>query len=272
MEQVVRIKQGSGYHEGVGKANGLNYVSMDMLHLKAGESWSGPAIEEETVLVTLGGTCGVAVQGKHPVEWPKVGGRPHMFAGAPGVAYIPRRTPYSVTGVSDVEIIVFKGPADADLAPELVSAEALKPNSTGAYNWRRDVKMLFSPATGKTSRLIVGETINPPGNWSGFPPHKHDVVAGDEYPLEEIYVFKTMPVDGFGVQVIYGGQEGDSAHIVQDNSVAAFPTGYHPSVGAPGTQLGFVWALAGDARKYQVSIDPRYRWLANVEPILKEKG
>lgn len=272
MERVVRIPDGGGYLKGVGKENGLNFVTMDMLRLKDGQTWSGQAIEEETVLVTLGGRCAVKVEGAHPVEWTTVGGRPNMFAGVPGVAYIPRRTPYTVTGTGDVEVVVFTSPCDADLEPRLVPSDELKPNSVGGYNWRRDVKMLFSPGTGKTSRLIVGETINPPGNWSGFPPHKHDVEAPDEFPLEEVYVFKTMPSDGIGVQLIYGGKEGDSAHIIGDNSVAAFPTGYHPSVAAPGTQLGFVWALAGEARNYKVSIDPRYRWLSAVEAILKEKG
>lgn len=273
MQQYFRIPEGQGYFRGVGKDNaGLQYVSMDLLRLKAGESWSSPALEEETALITMSGTCSIKVDGPAATEWRNVGGRPNMFSGLPGVAYIPRRTVFHVTGVSDVELVVFKAVCDKDLEPYLVPQESMRPNSVGAYNWRRDVKMLIPPGSGKAARLIVGETINPPGGWSGFPPHKHDVVADNEYPLEEIYFFKTMPADGYGVQLIYGGKEGESAGILHNNSAAAFPSGYHPCVAAPGTQLGFVWALAGDARIYKVSIDPVYQWLSATEPMLKEMG
>ncbi len=270
MEQVVKIAPGNGYHKGVGEENGLKFVSMDSLKLAKGESWQGEAIGEETVLVTIGGACSIDVQGKAPVKWEKVGGRANMFTGVPGVAYIPRQTPYTVTGLSDVELVVFKAKTDEDLPPRFVAPEEIKTNSVGAASWRRDVKMLFAAGDGRATRLIVGETINPMGNWSGFPPHKHDVVSDEEYPLEEIYVYKINPPDGFGVQVIYGGNEGDSAHILDCNTVASLPSGYHPGVAAPGNQLGFVWALAGDARNYKVSIDPRYAWLSSAELLLKE--
>lgn len=273
MQQVFRIPEGGGYLSLAGKENaGLRHMALDVLRLKAGETWTGATGGEELALITQSGKCSVKVEGKHSADFPSVGGRANMFSGAPGAVYVPCQSNYQVTGTTDVEISVFKAYSDLALPPYQVSADDLKAASVGAANWRRDVRLIFPPGTGKTGRLIVGETINPPGNWSGFPPHKHDTSDEQEYPLEEIYLFKTMPSEGYGVQLIYGGAEGSAAHMLNNNDVAVFRSGYHPCVASPGVQLGFTWALAGADRIYKVSIDPRYRWLSAAEALLKELG
>ncbi len=271
MQQVFKVAAGGGYIKCVDRENaGLQHVALDVLRLKAGESWSGESDEEEIGLVTLSGSCAVYIAGQHAVEWPNLGGRPNPFAGAPGAAYIPRDTSYRVAGETDVELAVFKAKCDVRREPFALKPGDLAAGSVGAANWRRDVRLIFPPGSARTGRLIIGETINPPGNWSGFPPHKHDKVAADEYPLEEVYFFKTQPVEGYGVQLIYGGEEGDRAHIIGNDDVAVFRSGYHPLVAAPGVQVYFIWALAGNERIYKVSIDPRYRWLSHAEAILRE--
>jgi 5-deoxy-D-glucuronate isomerase len=96
--------------------------------------------------------------------------------------------------------------------------------------------------------LICGETINPPGGWSSWPPHRHE--------HEEIYLYRFNHADGFGVQMVY---EGDpcSASIVRDGHVERIRGAYHPVVASPKSSMLYVWALAG-ASTLTPEPDPRY--------------
>jgi 5-deoxy-glucuronate isomerase len=136
-------------------------------------------------------------------------------------------------------------------------------------NWQRDVRPIIAPKSPVSQRLIVGETLNPPGNWSGIPPHKHDEVSDTENLLEEFYLFKTKPSDGYAVQLVYrnGGGQG---YIVGNDDVMVFPSSYHPTVAAPGTTAYYLWALSGKSKAYDVTIDPRFNWVGSVEAGFKE--
>ncbi|MHB1416843.1 MAG: 5-deoxy-glucuronate isomerase [Chloroflexota bacterium] len=257
----------------VGEDNAdLHYLAVEMLRLAAGQSWSGATADEEAGLVVLNGICAVEVAGPHAVRWPSVGGRASVFAGPPAAAYVPRQTTFKVAGVTEVEVAVFKAKTDADAEPFLVEPKDVALLSSGTANWRRDVRLVFPPGGQRSTRLIIGETLNPPGNWSGFPPHKHDTESASEFPLEEVYLFKAQPADSYGVQLSYGGKEGDTAHLVGNNQVAVFRSGYHPTVAAPGVQLHYTWALAGSEKAYRVAIDPRYTWLTAAEAVLRESA
>ena len=270
-QQLFRVPSGLGLVPVVDKVNaGLEYLSFAVLRLRAGQDWSGESGEEEVALVTVSGKFGLRVEGPRSVEWSGIGGRASAFSGVPGAVCVPRASAFRVTGESDCELAVFRAKTDVDTAPALVRPEQVATINSGSANWRRDVKMIFAPGTGLTSRLIIGETLNPPGNWSGFPPHKHDTATADEYPLEELYYFRVLPSDCFGVQVSYGGREDDTAHIITDDCVAVFRSGYHPTSATPGVQVSYLWALAGAERTYKVYIDPRYRWLSHTEAILRE--
>jgi 5-deoxy-glucuronate isomerase len=109
-------------------------------------------------------------------------------------------------------------------------------------------------------RLLLGETINPPGNWSFYPPHKHDTQAPPrEVKLEEVYYFHIDPPEGFGVQIRYGG--GEECFTVRRGDTAAIKAGYHPVVAAPGYRLYYLWVMAGEGRQMIPHLDPRYAWV-----------
>jgi 5-deoxy-glucuronate isomerase len=137
-------------------------------------------------------------------------------------------------------------------------------------NWRRDVRLVIPPGSPMSQRLIVGETLNPPGNWSGIPPHKHDVVNDVENFLEEFYLFKTKPADSYGLQLMYKGEEGQG-HIIGDDDVTVMLQGYHPTVASPGTTICYLWVLSGEDKAYNISIDPRFAWVSTAEAVLKEE-
>lgn len=270
-QEMFKVASGSGY-VAVADADsaGLKFLSFGVLRLRAGQEWGEQSGEAEIGLVSVGGRFDVRIEGQHTVHWPGLGGRANVFSGLPTAVCVPRHHTCLIKAVDDCELAVFTALTDTDGEPVLVRPEAVAQTNSGTANWRRDVRLLFAPGTGKSTRLIIGETVNPPGNWSGFPPHKHDTVAGDEYPLEEIYYFRTMPGDGFGVQLFFGGREPEAAHFIYDNTAAVFRSGYHSTAAAPGVQVSYIWALAGNQRNYKISVDPRFRWLSSAEAVLRE--
>lgn len=98
--------------------------------------------------------------------------------------------------------------------------------------------------------LIVGETLNPPGGWSSWPPHRHE--------HEEAYLYRFDPPHGFGVHVGYDERGGDHPVIVRDGSIERITDGWHPVVAAPGFTMYYLWALAGDADTVDTKVDPRF--------------
>lgn len=140
------------------------------------------------------------------------------------------------------------------------------PREVGQGNWQRTIW----PGTSQlpvTQRLLVGETFNPPGGWSSYPPHKHDTVQPPhELPYEEIYFFRFTPPGGFGLQRIYGlqpdGTPFDVALTVEDGDAVLIPRGYHPVVAAPGYAMGYLWALCGEGKQYGAwTVDPAHQWI-----------
>ena len=112
-------------------------------------------------------------------------------------------------------------------------------------------------------RLLVGETFNAPGEWSSFPPHKHDGHDG-EPALEEVYYFRFDRPDGFGFQGLYEHAGSEEAVFLRHGAVVGIPRGYHPVCAAPGYRLYYFWALAprpGTPRALALHEDPAHRWL-----------
>jgi 5-deoxy-glucuronate isomerase len=98
--------------------------------------------------------------------------------------------------------------------------------------------------------LIVGETINPPGLWSSYPPHRH--------AHEEVYLYRTDPPEGFGLQMRSESDADERAVVVRDGRIQRITSGWHPVVAAPGTRLYYLWALAGDTDTVDTQLDARY--------------
>ena len=132
----------------------------------------------------------------------------------------------------------------------------------GEGNFSRDVRDIVTAGRPAT-RLLVGETLNPAGNWSSAPPHKHDI---DDPPrearLEEVYLFRIDPPQGFGIQGSYAKHPPQrSAFIVDDLDVVTIPAGYHPVAAAPGYRLYYLWGLAGSGRALLWNTDPDHAWV-----------
>jgi len=110
-------------------------------------------------------------------------------------------------------------------------------------------------------RLLVGETFNAPGNWSSYPPHKHDGRDGEPV-LEEVYHYRVDPPQGFGVQMLYTADGESITHTVRDGDAVLLPYGYHPVSAPPGYRLYYLWGMAGAERRLALHEDPAHSWVS----------
>ncbi len=252
---------GDGPHQRVihGHNSPLRYLEIDRLRLAQGEEWSGATGPREAVIVPLSGDAVVtaAVDGR---SWGAAIARDDVFVSPPSFVYLPQGAPFTVAAEAGLEAVLVSAPALSSGKPQRVGAEAIAATDVGTQTWRRQVRMLLGPQE-SSSRLLVGETLNPPGHWSGMPPHKHDAGTPQESQLEEIYYFRLSPPEGFGVQFLYDRHGWSSSVPITGEGAVAIPRGYHPTVAAPGTTLFYLWALAGPVREFRVTVDAAFAWM-----------
>lgn len=270
MKYLYRVQDKLGYQRVITEESGLKYLLIDVLKMSSGGKHEGDSGEEELVITSLQGECSVSLKEKK-ITW--AAQRSSVFSDKPTSFYIPPKNSYVISSETDTELVITKSPCNIEgvnaLEPALISPADVKVISAGAANWRRDVHMIMG-ARSVSQKLIIGETINPSGNWSSYPPHKHDQLKDSESVLEEIYYFKTYPKDGYGIVHLYDGKDLNELLTVENNDVLVIPRGYHPVVSTPGTVLYYFWALAGAEKIFRVNIDERFKWLNNAGMILKE--
>lgn len=254
-----------GYTKIVGRGEkGLKHLEFGRLILPLGE-WSASTDQCEVVLDICSGCISLETPS---ARFDKLGGRSNVFEGLPTVVYLPPGIEYKLNVVQGpVEIAVFSATASSSEAPvTVIGPEQTLITCPGKDNWQRYVRTSIGnnlPA----KKIIFGETVNPPGNWSSYPPHKHDAfVPPNEVPLEEIYYFQVNPSQGFGVIRVYTDKSDpsplDEIYVVENGDTVVIPRGYHPVAAAPGYTLHYTWAMAGDIRKPgALSDDPRHAWV-----------
>ena len=241
--------------------------------MAAGERFQAETPGREILAVILGGKASFEINGN---KFEKVGGRPNVFNGKPHSVYIPAGAKYLIHAESPVEIALPSAPSDLNAEPYLITPSQVVSGIWGAANFKRYFNQILTTAAQPdlpARRLIVGETFTPSGNWSTFPPHKHQV---DDLPREafheEMYYFRVSPADGFGICHYYN-EEGDEENFtVKDNSIHMMPRGYHTVVSAPGYTTYYLWFLAGNQRVQATTDDGALSWVGRTVAMLKELG
>jgi 5-deoxy-glucuronate isomerase len=232
-------------------------IGLDLADLAEGETLELTR-EEEVAAVVLSGVVDVDGLGT-------AGGRSGVFDGPGHTVYAPpgHTLTFRATG-GPAQIVIATAPLGDGTPGEarIIGPDDQDIAERGEGNWSRTVRTILGPDD-SAGRLLLGETINPPGNWSSYPPHKHDTHEPPrEVQLEEVYLFKLQPENGFGVQIRYDG-EGEECFTVRDGDVATIPSGYHPVVAAPGYQLCYLWVMAGRGREMRPYLDPEHAWVQN---------
>jgi 5-deoxy-glucuronate isomerase len=233
-------------------------IDLRLLRLGPGER-AVPDDDGELCAVVLGGTVEASVSGA-PLG--SMGGRADVFDGAGDAVYVPPGHELTLVATSAAVIAVAAAPLEgrAAGAARLIRSGEQRVAEAGVGNWSRVIRTVLGPDD-DAGRLIVGETINPSGNWSSYPPHKHDRQAPpEEVALEEVYFYRLRPEGGFAVQIVDAGGE-ETARIVRDGDVIPIPSGYHPVVVAPGYELYYLWVMAGEGRELAPYFDPQHAWV-----------
>ena len=253
--------------------NPCQLLEFAFLKLGPGETYIADSEDREFLAVILGGKATFEINGAH---FEKVGGRPNVFSGKPHSVYIPAGASFSIQAEGAVEIALPSAPSDLDVQPYVITPAQVANGIWGAANFKRyyhQILTLASQPELPARRLIVGETFTPSGNWSTYPPHKHQV---DDLPREayheEMYYFKLNPGDGFGICHYYNEEGEEENFTIRDNSIHMMPRGYHTVVSAPGYTTYYLWFLAGTQRIQATTDDPTLGWVSRTVAMLKDLG
>lgn len=209
---------------------------------------------EEAVVVLQEGRGTFAAGGS---KWPVA--RQSVFTDRATAVYLPVAVELTITAETPIEAVAFSTPAPEGGTPALIEPGQVGVNARGRGIYAREVHNIFVDDP-HARRLMVGETFNPPGHWSSYPPHKHDGRDG-EPTLEEVYYFRVDPPQGFGQQMLYTNDGETAVHAVRDGDVVLLPYGYHPVSTPPGYHLYYLWGMAGEQRRLALFEDPAHKWI-----------
>jgi 5-deoxy-glucuronate isomerase len=235
------------------------YLSFQASRLKAGESLTGDTGARELAIVILGGVCSVESAAGNFL---RAGGRAHVFAGRPHTVYLPVATPFTVTADTGCDLAFCYAKAEESFPARMVTPEEVEVEIRGGGNATRQINHILKPDF-PAHRLLVVEVYTPAGNWSSYPPHKHDVHnPPGEVDLEEIYYYRVSDPKGYAIQKVYTADRRlDETITVRDGEMVLVPEGYHPVVAAHGYDVYYLNSLAGSARSMAASDDPDYAWV-----------
>jgi 5-deoxy-glucuronate isomerase len=244
---------------------GWTYVGFRVVRLAAGRSYAASEAAREACLVVLSGTAAITA-GAH--EFAQVGKRASVFDGSPASVYVPAGMAYTIAGLSDVEVAICTAPGTGAGEPRLIAPEDVGQEVRGHGTNQRFVRNIL-PDSALAESLLVVEVITPGGNWSSYPPHKHDRdILPEESALEETYYHRLSPPQGFAFQRVYTDDRSiDETMAVEDGTVVMVPRGYHP-VGAPhGYDLYYLNVMAGPRRSWVFKNDPAHEWILGNKEI-----
>lgn len=239
---------------------GWTYVGFDVFDLADGQVLTRETGDMEVCLVLISGRAKVSAGDK---DFGTLGERTNVFDGLPWSVYVPAHAAWSVTAEGPCELAVCAAPATGKLPAKLIDPDAVAEEVRGKGTNTRHVRNILPDSSPHAESLLVVEVITPPGNWSSYPPHKHDQ---DNLPheslLEETYYHRLRPPQGYGMQRVYTDDRSlDETLSFGDRDVVLVPKGYHP-VGAPhGYTLYYLNVMAGPKRTWRFHNDPDHAWL-----------
>lgn len=256
---------------------GWTYSGLSVARLAAGQSHEVVTGDHEYLVLPLEGGCTVEVDGATH----ELAGRSTIWGETTDYLYLPSGVTATVTATRDGRFALPYCVAAERLEVRYCPADEVQVGLRGSGIMSRQVSNYAIGNEVRTSRLLVCEVITPGGNWSSYPPHKHDEDTETERELEEIYYFEIRGDEhgpGMAFHATYGTPERpiEVAARIADGDVALVPHGYHgPCVAAPGYDLYYLNVMAGPGDSTWLSVDdPCYGWLrgtwdeADIDPRL----
>jgi 5-deoxy-glucuronate isomerase len=246
-------------HKVTPESAGWTYVGFEARDLGKGSRVSIENGAVEACIVVLSGNARITAK---DFDSGVIGARANVFEGSPWSVYVPARCAFAIEAVTDCELAICTAPAEGRLPPRVIAPDDVETLTRGKGSNTRHVRNILSETASAESLLVV-EVITPGGNWSSYPPHKHDRDAlPQESYLEETYYHRLSPPQGFALQRVYTDDRSlDETLAVGDRDVVLVPRGYHP-VGAPhGYDLYYLNVMAGPRRIWRFHNDPAHEWM-----------
>ncbi|MEM1376445.1 MAG: 5-deoxy-glucuronate isomerase [Pseudomonadota bacterium] len=237
-----------------------NYVGFGLYRLKAGEVAAEETGDREVILVMVEGIAEITAGSEN---FGILGERMNVFERLkPGCAYIPNDSSWSASAQTDCTIAVCTAPGKGGHRAQVLDIPDMIDRGKGANT--RHIYMIGMEDQDVADSLLVTEVWTPQGNWSSYPPHRHDE---DDFPrmtyLEETYYHRLQPEQGFSFQRVYTDDKSlNETMAVGNHDVVLVPKGHHPA-GAPyGYDLYYLNVMAGPLRKWRFENDPDHDWIA----------
>ena len=242
---------------------GWRYLSFDVVPVgRRGARFEVEPGQEVALVVIAGHGVRVTDEGKLVAV---LEGRDGPFAGLPWALWLPAAGTLDLAAEGAATIAVARAPRSkrpgVAAAPAVISPSDVEIEIRGAGNATRQINHIVGPSF-PADRLLLVEVLTPSGNWSSWPPHKHDV---DDMPteavLEEVYLYQFRRREAWGVQRLYrregstAGGPRDGVWAVQHGEVVLVTDGYHPFAATHGDDAYYLNALAGDRRTMACSFD-----------------
>lgn len=239
---------------------GWEYVGFEVFKLKPGQTLQRATENQEVCLVLLEGKINVSTSQQ---KWENIGERMSIFEKTPPYAvYVPSQDLYEVEAVTDVELAVCSAPGKGTYEARLIVPDDVGVETRGAGSIERQIHNIL-PEQKPADSLLVVEVFTPEGNWSSYPPHKHDVNnLPEESYLEETYYHRINQEKGFAVQRVYNDDRSlDETMIVKNGDAVLVPEGYHPVSVPPGYEGYYLNVMAGPVRTWKFHNDQDHEWI-----------
>ncbi|OEU97689.1 MULTISPECIES: 5-deoxy-glucuronate isomerase [Streptomyces] len=243
------------------------HSSLRVLELAPGAGHTFATGPSEWIVLPLSGGCTVRAEG-HTLE---LRGRESVFAAVSDFAYVPRDTEVEISSVAGGRFALTGARCERRLPVRYGAAEDVPVELRGSGTCSRQVNNFAAAGVFEADRLIAVEVLTPGGNWSSYPPHKHDEErAGAESELEEIYYYEIAPrgaTEGLGYQRVTPSGRGRGTDVlaeVRGGDAVLIPDGWHgPSMAAPGHDMYYLNVMAGPGvdRAWLICDHPDHSWI-----------
>ena len=236
-----------------------DYVGFTLYHLGKGDIIEQDTDSREIILVIVEGKAKLCGGDQ---DFGILGDRMNVFERKkPICLYVPNDSNWRAEAMSNCTLAVCSAPGHGTYPVRLIDDIGYEERGTGSNT--RYIHPIAMEDKKICDSLLVTEVFTPSGNWSSYPPHRHDE---DDYPnityLEETYYHRLNPVQGYGIQRVFT-EDGslDETITVHDGDVVLVPRGHHPYGSPYGYETYYLNVMAGPIRKWRFVNHPDHEWI-----------
>ena len=248
-------------HDVTPESAGWGYVGFGLYRLAPGEVAAEATGDREAILVLVEGKANVTGGGE---DFGEIGDRMDVFEKTPPhCIYVPNGSEWRAEATTPCTLAVCTAPGKGTHRARRLGPEGIEMDTRGQGANTRYVNNIAMEQREVADSLLVTEVFTPQGNWSSYPPHRHDE---DDYPrmtyLEETYYHRLEPVQGYGLQRVWT-EDGalDEAMAVSNHDVVLVPRGHHPCGTPYGYEMYYLNVMAGPLRKWRFANHPDHNWI-----------